>query len=242
MTFPAVGAEEVPWITVQQMREVDRLALAIGLDLPRMMENAGANLASLARALLGCDVHGREVGVLAGPGGNGGGGLVAARRLQAAGARVEVRLAEPAETLAPVPREQHAILGEMGLRPAVGPDGLGEPDLVIDALLGYGQRGDPRERLAELVRWTRGRRVLSLDVPTGLVLEDGTAAEPAVEAEATLTLALPKSALRAPGARILTGELYLADISIPPVVYQRLGIPYASPFGRGSIVDRKSVV
>lgn len=33
MTFPAVGVEEVPWITVEQMREVDRVAIAIGLDL-----------------------------------------------------------------------------------------------------------------------------------------------------------------------------------------------------------------
>ncbi|MBA2566721.1 MAG: hypothetical protein H0V08_02860 [Thermoleophilaceae bacterium] len=53
MTFPAVGVEEVPWITVEQMREVDRVAIAIGLDLTRMMENAGASLSFLARALLG---------------------------------------------------------------------------------------------------------------------------------------------------------------------------------------------
>jgi NAD(P)H-hydrate epimerase len=46
-----------------------------------MMENAGANLAWLASGMLGGEVSGRRITVLAGPGGNGGGGLVAARRL-----------------------------------------------------------------------------------------------------------------------------------------------------------------
>lgn len=236
MTFPAIGAERLPWISVGEMREVDRVAVELGVDLTRMMENAGASVAALARELLGGDVRRRNVVVLAGSGGNGGGGLVAARRLLAAGARVDVRLAESAERLAPVPREQHAILCAAGAGPTVGPEGLVAPDLVVDALLGYGQQGPPRGAFAQLVRWSRGRRVLALDVPTGLVLEDGTIAEPVVEAEATLTLALPKRALRARGAEKLTGDLFLADVSIPPAVYERLGIGYESPFGGGAIV------
>jgi NAD(P)H-hydrate epimerase len=78
--------------------------------------------------------------------------------------------------------------------------------------------------------------VLALDGPTGVELERGTVGEPAVHAEATLTLALPKAALRFEVARPLVGELYLADISIPAVVYERLDIPYRTPFSRGPIV------
>jgi NAD(P)H-hydrate epimerase len=201
-----------------------------------MMENAGANLAWLARAMLGGDVAARRVTVLAGRGGNGGGGLVAARRLIGWGADVDVRLASDPGELAPVPLEQFRLLEQMGASVSVGAGGILSPELFIDAILGYGQRGDPRPAAAELIAATLGARVLALDGPTGVELERGTVGEPAVHAEATLTLALPKAALRFEVARPLVGELYLADISIPAVVYERLDIPYRTPFSRGPIV------
>jgi len=138
----------VPWLTIAQMRDVDRVAERIGLNLARMMENAGANVAALARALLGGDVAGRRIAVLAGPGGNGGGGLVAARRLLTAGAHVETRLAQPPERMVAVAREQCDILREMDAPLPLGPAGLQEPELTIDALLGYGQQGKPRDIVA----------------------------------------------------------------------------------------------
>jgi NAD(P)H-hydrate epimerase len=218
------------------MREVDRVAIALGLSLQRMMENAGASLASLACRLLGGDVEGRRVAVLAGRGGNGGGGLVAARRLIGWGAEVEIRLTEVPDALAPVPHEQLEILRGMNATIAVGAGRLTPPELFIDAILGYSQQGSPHGGAAELVAATRGGRVLALDVPSGLDLERETIGEPAVQAEATLTLALPKAALRLPVAAPLVGDLYLADISIPAVVYRSLGIPYRSPFRCGPIV------
>jgi NAD(P)H-hydrate epimerase len=234
--IPVSTPSAVTWIDVAQIREVDRAAIALGLTLPRMMENAGANLASLACRLLGGDVQERRIAVLAGRGGNGGGGLVAARRLIGWGADIEIRLAQAPGTFATVPREQLEILRGMDARIAVGARGMVPPELFIDAILGYSQRGSPHGGAAELVAATRGARVLALDVPSGLDLERGTSRDPAVHAEATLTLALPKAALRVPDAKPLVGELYLADISIPAAVYRSLGIPYRSPFGRGPIV------
>jgi NAD(P)H-hydrate epimerase len=233
--FPNAAPESLQWISVAQMREVDREAVAIGLSLTRMMENAGANLAWLARVMLGGDVVRRRIVVLAGRGGNGGGGLVAARRLIGWGADIEVRLASQPGELAPVPLEQLRLLQEMRASTVFG-GGLSAPDLFIDAVLGYSQRGDPRGVAAELIAATDGARVLSLDVPSGLELEAGRVGSPAVRAEATLTLALPKAALRLEAALPLVGELYLADISVPAVVYERLEIPYRSPFSRGPIV------
>jgi NAD(P)H-hydrate epimerase len=119
---------------------------------------------------------------------------------------------------------------------AVGAAALGTPDLFIDAILGYGQRGDPRGAAAAMVAATSAARVLSVDVPTGLELERGVVGEPVVRAERTLTLALPKEALRMPCAAPLVGELYLADISVPAGVYYRLGIPYHSPFSGAPIM------
>jgi NAD(P)H-hydrate epimerase len=219
------------------MRDVDRVAMELGLTLTRMMENAGANLAWLASVMLGGEVSGRRITVLAGPGGNGGGGLVAARRLIGWGADVAVRLASDPADLAAVPLEQLRLLEQMGAPIGVGPSGLGGTELFIDAILGYSQQGNPRGDAAALVTATADSTVLSLDVPTGLELQRGIVREPAVRAAATLTLALPKEALRARAARPLVGELYLADISIPAAVYDRLGIAYRSPFRGSPIVQ-----
>ena len=116
MPLPLIDAAAVPWLTVEQMREVDRIMVGqLGISLLRMMENAGRNLAEFARHLLGGDTGGRSIAVLAGPGGNGGGGLVAARHLSTAGARVQVALSAPAAHFAPVPAEQLAIAKRLGI-------------------------------------------------------------------------------------------------------------------------------
>jgi NAD(P)H-hydrate epimerase len=220
------------------MREVDRVMIEeLGVLLVRMMENAGRNLALLARFLLSGDARGRRILVLAGRGGNGGGGLVAARHLVVAGADVEVRLSEAPEELATVTAEQLAIVQRIGVPVSVGAAGdLGQPDLVLDCVLGYGQNGAARGATASLIERCGGLRVLALDVPSGLELETGVLYDSHIRAEATLTLACPKEGLRAPGAGDAVGALYVADISVPERVYGSLGVPYTTPFGRNTIV------
>lgn len=221
-----VPGSELPWVENDEMRELDRIAVEeLGLTLERMMENAGRSLAELARRLLGGRAAGRRIAVLAGPGGNGGGGLVAARHLANAGAEVAVVLSHPRERLAPVTADQLRILGAMAVEPGALP---AEPELVLDALLGYSQDGPPRGQVAQLVAWSRAHRVLSLDLPTGLLHQ------PHVLAEATLTLAAPKRALR--DAAEAAGALYLADLGIPPAAYERAGIRWRSPFETATIV------
>jgi NAD(P)H-hydrate epimerase len=120
----------------------------------------------------------------------------------------------------------------MGLDVQARPAALGPADLVVDGLLGYSQAGSPRGATAQLIEATAGRRILALDVPSGLELATGTLHTPHVVAEATLTLAAPKHGLRAPDAAAAVGQLYLADISVPPLVWERLGLTHPfSPFG-----------
>lgn len=224
----------VPWLTVDQMIEVDRLMIEqVGISLVRMMENAGRGVADLARELLGGDVGGARIAILSGTGGNGGGGLVAARHLANAGANVEVRLAAEAGRLTPVPAEQHSILEQMGVPVAQGLPLPQSPDLVVDALLGYSLDGAPRGTHAELIRAQPEAPCLSLDVPSGLELRTGTLHEPHVKATATLTLAAPKRGMDVAAA----GKLYLADISVPASVYDTLGLEYRSPFACGPLVE-----
>ena len=236
--FPLVDADEVPWLSVEQMREVDRIMVEeLGISLVRMMENAGRSLAQIARELLGGDTAGRSIVVLAGPGGNGGGGLVAARHLAAGGANVALALATHDERFAPIPAEQLAIARRLMIPIHEEPESLGEPALVLDALLGYSQRGGPRGRTAELIRWCAGRRVLALDVPSGLELGAGTLHTPHITAEATITLAAPKTALAGAEVNAAVGRLFLADVSVPPLVYELLGLAYRTPFTRRPVVE-----
>jgi NAD(P)H-hydrate epimerase len=79
--------------------------------------------------------------------------------------------------------------------------------------------------------------VIALDVPSGVELASGTLHTPHVVAEATLTLAAPKTALAAAAAAACVGRLFLADITVPALVYERLGIAYETPFTRAPVVE-----
>ena len=72
-----------------------------------------------------------------------------------------------------------------------------------------------------MIEWanTSSASVLSLDTPSGLDLTTGTIHNPTIEADATLTLAMPKIGLFAEASSQYVGELYLGDISVPPSLY-----------------------
>src|SRR6266487_3608257 len=107
MTIP-LYASDLPHLTTEQMIEVDRAMMEDArIELIQMMENAGRNLAHLARMrFFDGNPVGKHVVVLAGTGGNGGGALVCARRLHTWGALVQVVLTHPAENFTPVPAHQ----------------------------------------------------------------------------------------------------------------------------------------
>ena len=216
---------DIPYLSTDQMREVDRAMIEdYGILLIQMMENAGRELAHLARSrFLEGDPQGRKVLVLAGTGGNGGGGLVCARRLDNWGAEVSVWLSASPSQLAETPRRQLTILERMEVPIEIAGDesDLPSADLIVDALIGYSLSGAPRGPSAGLIRAANAHTapVLALDVPSGVDTATGAAYDPAISAEATLTLALPKKGLQHDAAKKQVGELYLADISIPPDLY-----------------------
>lgn len=110
--FSSVNLALVPTVSVAQMREVDRLAIEeFGLDLLQMMENAGRAAAELVMEVF----RPSSVTVLAGKGGNGGGGLAAARHLRNRGLQVAVLLSSLPGELAPAKR--------MARRSQTPPDG-----------------------------------------------------------------------------------------------------------------------
>ncbi len=233
--FPAARGSDLPWITTEQMREIDRIVVEeLGVTLVQMMENAGRHLADLAIRRFAC----RSAVVLAGPGANGGGGIAAARHLANRGVDVRVVLSRGAEALGEVPRLQLEAVQRLGVGVSEALEAPGVPaaDLVVDAVIGYGLSGDPRGRAAELVTWAKDQEapVLSLDVPSGLDATTGRVGDPCVRAAATLTLAMPKVGLRA--ALDVVGELYLADVSVPPRAYRAVGVEVGPIFWPGAIL------
>lgn len=215
------------YLTAEEMAEADRVAIEdFGIDVLSLMENAGKQVADLARRMLGGTVEGRKVCCLVGKGNNGGDGLVAARHLRNWGADVSIVLAGSREELRDVPARQFVSVQKMGLR-VTEPTGDFGGELLIDALLGYGSRGNPREPVAGVILRANGSSVpiLAVDVPSGLDATTGEPGEPCVSAKTTVTFGLPKSGFLNPRSRKFVGELYLADISLPDQIYRRYHFP-----------------
>ena len=234
MIVPEIPIRCVPAVTSREMADVDRAMVEdYGIDLIQMMESAGRALAALARdRFLDGDPQGKTVVVLAGSGGNGGGALVAGRRLYGWGATIRTVLAQEPDRFTPVPAKQLAILHRLGLEvvssgQVVATPDSPTPDLVIDGLIGYGLSGAPRGGAEALIRWSGsvGAPILALDVPSGLDATSGEVRESTVRATATLTLALPKTGLVSGPARAHVGELYLADIGVPRRLYSEINLP-----------------
>jgi NAD(P)H-hydrate epimerase len=227
---------EVAAVTAAQMREVDRIAVEeTGPNLYQMMENAGRNLAALAIRLLGSEWRDERIVVLAGTGGNGGGGICGARHLANRGGDV-LMVVSDATNLREVPAQQLATYRGTDGR-VLGPDKLGDldPSFILDAVIGYSLSGPPQGPVLHMIEWALREEapVVSLDVPSGIDSTTGGAPGIHVVAAHTMTLALPKTGLDG----VAVGDLWLADIGIPGETYRRAGLAVPTGlFGNGFTV------
>lgn len=225
--FYTTDGTAVPAVTATEMREIDRIAVEeVGLELLQMMENAGRDLAGQCRQRHADS----DTVIVAGSGGNGGGGLACARHLANSGVSVSVVLDRPPTELDGATATQHRILTEMDVSVTTDAEPIATADLLVDALIGYGLHGPPRGRTLELIEACNrsAATCLSLDVPSGYDATTGEAPAAAIIPNETMTLALPKTGLYRP-----PGRLYLADIAIPATVYHRMDFPYETLFEDG---------
>ncbi|WFO15181.1 NAD(P)H-hydrate epimerase [Cellulophaga baltica 4] len=205
-------------LSLASFKEMDYLAVAqYNLPIALMMENAGLQLANLI-ALSATKASTILIGV--GNGNNGGGGLVAARRLAAWG--YEVYLDMPVEITKPLPAEQLERALLFGAKKEV----IAIPDIWVDAYLGFSQRLPLSE--AFLIRMQAANTSkairISLDIPMG-ISEDGT--QPMFQADQVLTLAAPKQILNTLSIKT---KIFIADIGIPYGIYEKFNIPMPSFF------------
>ncbi len=219
------------------MKELDRIAVEeTGPSLHQMMENAGRNCALVALDMSRKTLNHTVIVVLAGSGGNGGGGICAARHLANRAPKLSVYLClSSPKTLEGVSAYQRKIFGSThGKECEIAHLASVKPDLIIDALVGYGLHGAPTGKASELIQWANEKdtQILSLDIPSGVDSTTGETLGAFIDATRTVTLALPKTGLLPE----TTGHLWLADIGIPQAAFQKLGLEYISPFGHRFII------
>ncbi len=220
----------------KQMAAIDRLAVSLGTDVPMLMENAGLAVAKIAESMS----DNRSVAVLAGKGNNGGDGLCAARHLLNRGFRVKVFLAHARNELDENAVKQLEALEGMNARIVYGRADFAGCDLIIDALLGYNIRCNPRGIFSGMISKANssGRKILSVDLPSGLDPDTGRAYNPCIKASATATLCLPKKGLLEKAAKPYVGKLFVAHIGVPDAVYRKMKLK--NPFkGARRIIEMK---
>lgn len=174
------------------------------------MQRAGHATARLAMALA---PHAPLMWVLAGPGNNGGDGLVAALALHQAGQPVGVTCYGAPDTLPADAAHALALARQAGVLFAAPPAPWAPDTLVIDALLGLGAARAPAGDVATVVaalNRAQGITVLAIDLPSGLQADTGQAwGEHCVRADHTLCLLTAKPGLFTGAGRDWAGRVWL---------------------------------
>ncbi|MFB6182239.1 MAG: NAD(P)H-hydrate epimerase [Candidatus Magasanikbacteria bacterium] len=211
--------------TADEMEKLDRLAVETGLNILQMMELAGWHMTSVFGEL---EIEkSKKITVVAGKGNKGGDGFAAARHLINHGYDVSIVLASG--DLKSDPQHHLDLLDEMDTTvllysqaPDMSKEKIENSDVVIDSLIGYHLDGAPKNEFKDLVNIINDSEsvVISYDLPTGLNPTTGHCFSPCIQADATLTLALPKRGLKEATQKV--GRLFLGDIGIPDMLYNKI--------------------
>jgi hydroxyethylthiazole kinase-like uncharacterized protein yjeF len=229
-------------------RRVEQAALAAAAPTA-LMRRAGFGVARLALAVA---PHAQAVWVAAGPGNNGGDGLIAARHLLAAGRRVRVGLAGdpqrlPADAAAAWRDAQAAgVPIDSNLEPPP------EVDLALDALLGLGASRPPQGPIAAAIAALNSLRcpVLAVDLPSGIGTDTGQPlGADAVRAHHTLALLTLKPGLFTAAGRDHAGRIWFDDLDLapdldsatarlagPPAPHRRRHVDHKGSFGDVAVI------
>ncbi|WCB95571.1 Bifunctional NAD(P)H-hydrate repair enzyme Nnr [Baekduia alba] len=212
MTSLPEGLE--PLLDVDQLRASDRWAIEeLAIPGVALMERAAEGLARLvAEAAPGGDVV-----VVCGGGNNGGDGYAAARLLRGAGRAVRVlHTSDPAQLSGDAAVMRDRLDGDPPA--AFSADGLRGAAVVVDAMLGTGFSGTPREPVAGAIAAINALDfavVVAADVPSGVDAATGAVEAGAVHADVTATFHAALPGLWILPGKAQAGRVAVVDIGIP---------------------------
>jgi hydroxyethylthiazole kinase-like uncharacterized protein yjeF len=207
-------------LTVAEMVEADRLAIASGVPSIDLMENAGRAVADIVARDYSQIT--RPVCVVAGPGNNGGDGFVAARLLAARGIPVRVLLlGDRARLKGDAAEAARRWQGEIS---AATPDALSGCDVIVDALFGAGLDRPVEGSAAAMIKAMNAAMVpiTAVDLPSGINGSTGAVMGSAVKATVTVTFFRRKLGHVLMPGRLYCGAVEVADIGIPDTVLERI--------------------
>lgn len=199
-------------VTAAQMREIEERIFAAGMPVAALMEKVAGLLARRIQSLYPPP---HRVGVLVGPGHNGGDALVVARELHFHG--YDVTIYKPLSKCKQLTRQHADYVASLGMafHEKIAP--LQDCNLLIDGLFGFGLERIISEGLAEAVNqlnsWSKP--VLSIDIPAGIHTDTGEVLGTAVRATRTFCLGLWKLAFLQDQALDYIGKAELLDFDIP---------------------------
>lgn len=212
----------IRFLSREQVRGIDQTAIReYAMSGLVLMENAGRGCAETIDRLSPPD----EIAILCGKGNNAGDGYVTARHLQIAGRKVRiVQLYDPAE-LSGDARANWLIVekARIPFRVATEADALalgeaiGQSATLVDAMLGTGASGAPRQPLATAIRIANELDSLriAIDIPSGLDCDSGNPGDPCLRADHTCTFVAPKIGFANPAAKQFTGTVHTIGIGVP---------------------------
>ncbi len=214
--------------TVDEMRFMDRYAIdKLGIAEEILMENAGLASLQIIKEKIG--MVNKKFIIFCGSGNNGGDGLVVARLIHANGGIVKVFLLSDSAKFKGAAKTNFEIVRRLPVEmvrlqnAAMSKKDLTHSDAVIDAILGTGLDRPVAGLAAEviiLINKSR-KKVLSLDIPSGVNGDTGEVMGTAVRADYTVAFGLPKIGnMLYPGYE-LGGELFVSHISFPPFLYNK---------------------
>ena len=225
MTHPEIPDRTMLWFSRAGLMEVDRRAVEdFGIEVPVLMENAGRQVAEVTRSYM---MEGSAVLILAGAGNNGGDGLVAARHLANRGHRVQILLTADEHKFSGAAQRQLHIARKMEIPVAILPgqkDALTRwlensdvGDAVVDAMFGTGLNrpldGPVKDWIMQLNQ--ANRRVIGVDIPSGLDCDTGQALGIAVQAAHTVSFCGMKIGFETADAIGYLGQISIGDIGAP---------------------------
>ncbi|WP_179298640.1 NAD(P)H-hydrate dehydratase [Evansella halocellulosilytica] len=218
-------------VTGDEMHQIDRYTMEqIGFTEEMLMENAGQ---AFFRYLLPSLHKHSSVIVLIGSGNNGGDGFVIARLLKEANITTNVWVIPDEERIRGTALRHKEIYEKSSYSWNVFQNArerfyeqLHHSDILIDAMLGTGINGlarDPYATIIQKVNESRRRKIISVDIPSGLPSYEGEDSFIAIEADETVSFHASKVSSFIPGMSQYYGKLTVLDIGIPKKVYD--GIP-----------------